>query len=175
MTDPLIPIARHVEKGDALLLALKGARERGKIAEHVRALRRWHRALRPVVAAYNAPLAESLRRLDPRPKEYARVADKEYCGYAQPLLLMTTATVLYRLKPHLSAVRQRKKPGRKAGQGRYDDVAAIKEISRLVAQEGMNGYKAAWEAEHLADPRCTTIQQKVKRIYDKYRDGIAPN
>ena len=168
MTDPLIPIAHHVEKGDALLLALKSARERGRIAEHVCALRRWHRAMQPLVAAYSAPLAESLRQLDPRPEEYARVGGA-YTSKAQVWLLMTTATVLYRLKPHLSAVRHRKKPGRKPGQGEYNDLPAIEKMHSLVTQDGLSVWAAAQHATHLADQRNPEADTITRRIDKKYR------
>ena len=174
MTDPLVAIAKHAKKGDALLLRLKSARERGEIAQLVCNLRQWHHELYPLAEAYSVPLAESLRQQDPRPEEYARVADREYIGAAQPRLLMTTATALYRLKPHLAAVRLRKPPGRKPGQGAYDDSAAIEEMRRLVLEEGLTPWAAAWRANHLGGP-ATTTDQKVKRIYDKYRKKYVSN
>jgi hypothetical protein len=92
-----------------------------------------------------------------------------YTSEAQKLLLMTTATVLYRLKPHLSAVRQRKSPGRKKGQGAYDDGAAIGNMCRLVEEEGVNPWSAAGQSVELADQRNPDAVAITKRLDGKYR------
>ena len=166
--DPLVAVAAHAKTGDRLLLRLKSARERGKIAEYVCALRRWHRSLRPLVQAYSAPLAESLRMLNPRCKEYERVAGN-YTSLAQWRLLMTTATALYRLSPHLLTAR-RGKPGRKTGQGAREDGEALAEMARLINEKGSNEWAAARDSVHLADHRGTPdVHQRTKRIYNTYR------
>ena len=165
--DPLVAVAAHAKTGDRLLLRLKSARARGKIAEYVCALRRWHKALYPLVEAYSPALAESLRQTDPRPEEYARVYGK-YSSLAQFRLLMTTATALYRLKPHLAAVRSRKTPGRKPGQG-YKDDKAIKEMRRLVTKAGLSPWKASQHVVPLADQRNPEAIPTARRVYGKYK------
>ncbi len=136
MADPMLALTDHVKAGDDLMMRLKSARARKDIAEHVCALRRWHRDLRPLVQAYSAPLAESLRMLNPRRKEYERVAGT-YTSLAQIRLLMTTATALYRLSPHLAnaaPVKRKNKGGRPKHQ--YPELveAARKELLAQVAR-----------------------------------------
>ncbi len=68
---------------------------------------------------------------------------------------------------------QSKPRGRKPGQGAMADGDAILEMHRLVTEEGLTVLKAAGCAANLA-PGVATIEQKTKRIYDKYR-GLWPN
>ncbi len=63
---------------------------------------------------------------------------------------------------------QSKPRGRKPGQGAMADGDAILEMHRLVTEEGLTALKAAESAANLA-PGVATIEQKTKRIYDKYR------
>ncbi len=165
--DPLVAVAAHAKTGDRLLLRLKSARERGKIAEYVCALRRWHKELQPLVEAYSTALAESLRQQDPRKKEYRRVSGV-YSSLAQIRLLMTTATALYRLKLHLAAVRPRKTPGRKPGQG-YKDDKAIKKMRRLVIKDKLSPWKASQHVVHSADQRNPDPIAIARRVYRKYQ------
>ena len=168
MADPMLALTDQVRAGDDLMMRLKSARAPNDIAKYVRALRRWHRDLRPLVKTYNAPLAESLRMLNPRPEEYQRVAGN-YTSLAQWRLLMTTATALYRLSPHLSTAR-RGKPGRKTGQGAREDGEALAEMARLINEKGSNEWAAARDSVHLADQRGTPdVHQRTKRIYNTYR------
>ena len=162
--DPMLAITAHVRAGEDLLLRLKSARERDAIAKYVRALRRWHHELQPLVEAYSVPLAESLRILNPRPEEYQRVAG-DYQGLAQPRLLMTTATVLYRLAPHLANAKPVRRQGRKKGTV-LDDSEAVAKARELV-KEGVSNRQAALQAVALglADPKGYSDDANFWRVY----------
>ncbi len=133
MADPMLALTDQVRAGDDLMMRLKSARAPNDIAKYVRALRRWHRDLRPLVKAYTAPLAESLRMLNPRPEEYQRIAGN-YTSLAQWRLLMTTATALYRLSPHLANAAP-VKPKNKGGRPKHQHPELVKAVQKgLLAQ-----------------------------------------
>lgn len=133
----LLKLTEHVPAGDTLLERLKRARARRDIARLVRALRKWHRELQPIAAAYSVPLAEGLRKMNPRPEENARVHGVIFSPLvvnrygkiyeAQRRMLVTTATALYRIAPHLAAVPAKDKGGNR--EIPEDDIIA--EIHRL--------------------------------------------
>ncbi len=165
MTKPILTLTEMCREGDAALERLKRARSRDDVAHWVRTLRDWHRDLQPPAEAYSPPLAESLRKMNPHPEEWARVADAllsgRYIGEAQRLLLLTTATALYRLAPHLAKAG----PVRKEGRTKLDDDAAVAKARELV-RLGDTKWAAANKVEHFA-ARGTTPGANVRRVYGK--------
>ena len=110
--DPIGRLTDLYKAGDTDMERLKRATERNAIAQLVRSLRRWHKELQEATREYSPSLAAALWKMNPRSKEYARVAGT-YSSFAQRLLLMTTATALYRLAPHLADAKPKRKTGPK--------------------------------------------------------------
>lgn len=122
----LLKLSELSRTGAADMKRLKRTRDRDETARLVRALRRWHGEIIRTAEDYSGPLAQALWDQNPRNYEYARVAG-EYPSLAQARLLMTTATALYRLAPHLANA----KPVRKTGPKPRRAPEALAEFHRL--------------------------------------------
>ena len=124
--NPIALLTDLYKSGDNYMERLRRATERKDIARLVRSLRRWHGDLQAPARAYSPALAAALWKMNPRPKEYARVVGV-YPSQAQMLLLRTTATALFRLAPHLADA----KPMRKTGPKKKDKKKEIAEARLL--------------------------------------------
>ena len=163
-------LAELQTEGDDLLMGLMRAKTRDNVAHHIRALRRWHGFLKPPAQAYSEPLAESLRMMNPHPEEWARVAHiinypKRYMGEAHRLLLLTTATALYRLAPHLATAKPRQ---------RNYKVLAPQEFENIIRREPLTFERGELSrlARQIADMigcNANTAEKEIRPFYKKLK------